>query len=274
MTQMILNDRQKRERDYYEQYSQLFDCTKKIDLSPVQKPLQQIEQRPWNSYWKIYQLAIEKYFLGSIALDFGCGPGDNSIRFASIGYKVKGFDISQANINMADKVFLKYFPDTRPNFIVSTAENLPYEDNSFDIIIGIDILHHVDIEKSIKECWRVLKPRGSAIFREPIEVKLFETIRNLWIIKKIFPKSASFENHITEDEKKLTSHDLKIIEKTFLNLEIERFLFLSRLDKIFRKKDSTKKSLLEVCDYYLFKFFPFLKPLGGAVIIKLKKGQS
>lgn len=40
-------------------------------------------------------------------------------------------------------------------------QNIPYEDNSFDIVIANHMLYHVeDVEKAIEEVYRILKPRG------------------------------------------------------------------------------------------------------------------
>ena len=48
------------------------------------------------------------------------------------------------------------------NFQIIDAEDIPYEDDSFDIVIANHMLYHVDdIEKSLSEINRVLKPGGS-----------------------------------------------------------------------------------------------------------------
>jgi ubiquinone/menaquinone biosynthesis C-methylase UbiE len=50
------------------------------------------------------------------------------------------------------------------------ANNLTFEDESFDIIFGGSILHHLDIEKSIGHIHRVLKPGGKVVFLEPLNM--------------------------------------------------------------------------------------------------------
>jgi ubiquinone/menaquinone biosynthesis C-methylase UbiE len=148
---------------------------------------------------------------------------------------------------------------------------LPYSDNHFDFIAGIDILHHVDIAKSLQECKRVLKPGGIAIFREPLEVPLLDLIRNTWIVKLFAPKKKSFELHITEDERKLNSSDLKMIQTIFPDTTMKRYFLFARFDKFFREGSDPQPSVLEKLDHFLMTKIPLLRHLGGVVIFVLKK---
>jgi ubiquinone/menaquinone biosynthesis C-methylase UbiE len=262
-----LTERQKREKEYYDQYANSFDLEQKVDFSPVES----VQQRPWNSYWSVYHIAAETFRPNQKLLDFGSGPGDNALRFAKIGYQVEGFDISESNVAVSKKLFSKYEMSSYGNFQVSSAEVLPYADNSFDFIAGVDILHHVDIAQAVKECLRVLKPGGQAVFREPLEVPFLDWIRNSKLVKRFAPKDKSFELHITEDERKLNSRDIAIIKEAFPDVEIKRFFFLARFDKFYRKGSDPHPSMLEKLDHFLFKVIPPLKYLGGVVIFVLKK---
>jgi ubiquinone/menaquinone biosynthesis C-methylase UbiE len=262
-----LSDRQKREKDYYEQYAEKLEPNRTVDFSPVTSH----EQRPWNSYWEVYALCRGLFNQGTTILDFGCGPGDNAIRLAKIGYNVVGFDICANNIKSAQELFFNnpWAPESK--FEVSTAEVLPYPDETFDVISGIDILHHVDIQRSIAECHRVLKTGGVAIFREPIEVPILDMIRNTWLLRLIVPKDASLESHITQDEAKLTEKDLALLGNIFSAFEFKRYFVLARLDRFYRKAGDPAPSILERIDYWLVKNVPGYSRLGGAVVIILKK---
>lgn len=272
----LLTERQLREKEYYEQYAEKNGLSGPIDFSPIDGVLSGTERRPWNSYWRTYELPINAYLAlnpeeraEATLLDFGCGPGDNSLRFSRVGFKVTGFDISENNIKSCKDLFEKN--STQGTFVVSVAETLPFSDDTFNVVAGLDILHHVDIFRSINEVKRVLKNEGIAIFREPIEVPFLDNIRNTALIKMLVPNKASLENHITEDERKLNKEDLKLIKKIFPELKIERSLILSRLDKFIRKGNNPKPSFLEKLDYVLCKVIPFYENLGGAVVIILTK---
>ncbi|MCF6336909.1 MAG: class I SAM-dependent methyltransferase [Gammaproteobacteria bacterium] len=264
---MSLTERQKREQSYYNQFAEMFTLNENIDFSPILGK----ERRPWNSYWYIYQLA-EEAAAGKVSpklLDFGSGPGENALRFAKLGYEVEGFDISEKNIEAASGLFEKY--EISGNFKVSVAEKLDYADETFDTIAGIDILHHVDIPLSIKECRRVLKPGGVAIFREPLDVPLWDKIRGLKLVTIFFSKSVSFEKHITEDERKLNQEDIRVLTEEFPDIKIDKFLIFSRFDPYLRKNHDSTPSLLEKFDAFLMRLIPGIANLGGAMVITLKK---
>lgn len=270
MMATTLTDRQKRERDYYNQYAELSAGSfQKVDVSPVVNVMEGKETRPWNSYWAMYKFAIDNFKTGDKLLDFGSGPGENAFRLATIGYFVEGFDISEKNVELSKKLFAEQ--GKSGNFQVSSAEILPYQDENFNIIIGIDILHHVDIELSIRECYRVLKTGGKAYFREPVDVGILDRIRETKLVKFFAPKKTSFELHITEDERKLNASDEKIINNVFPKMKKHYFFLFARFDKFYRRGSDPRPSILEKLDYFLFKTFPFLKKLGGTVIYELEK---
>ena len=100
LSPQTLTERQKREREFYDQFAEKRHVDK-VDLSPVSGK----EERPWNSYWYIFQRARElKEEQTQKLLDFGCGQGNNSILLAHLGYEVHGFDISEKNIISARKL--------------------------------------------------------------------------------------------------------------------------------------------------------------------------
>ena len=275
-----LTSRQIREMNYYSQFALNFDVNKQIDFSPIEGPLLEKERRPWNSYWRTYEIVVDHHKdhpsqKTMELLDFGCGPGDNALKFRRAGYYVTGFDICEKNIETCNKLFELNGHENGGFFLVSPAEKLPFADESFDVVAGIDILHHVDIPQAILEVRRVLKNNGIAIFREPIEVPFFDRIRNSKLILHFFPNKASLEAHITEDERKLNYEDLRAITKIFPEITIERSLIVSRFDKFFRRHNNSSPSFLEKCDYYLSKLLPVWANLGGAaVIIVSKKKRS
>ncbi len=271
----MLTARQIREKDYYRQFAQNFNINQHIDFSPVEGPLLEKERRPWNSYWRTYELPVD-YFRDQKKsdlnlLDFGCGPGDNALRFSRVGYHVTGFDICEENIKTCNELFSINSCEEKGSFVVSPAEELPFQDNSFDVVVGIDILHHVDIPRAMEEVRRTLKDDGVAIFREPIEVPVFDKLRNTRLVRFFFPNTPSLENHITPDERKLNAQDLRLITSLFPEVKIERSLIFSRFDKLFRKHGDKTPSFLERIDHLICRVIPMIGHFGGAAVIILKK---
>jgi len=263
-------ERQLREIRFYEDYANQA-LTTEICFDPIAGS----ERRPWNSYWRTYELAKERYESGArVLLDFCCGSGATSLVFAKIGYDVHGFDITPANIEIARKLSEKHGLTAKTHFSVQPAEKTSFASGSFDVIAGIDVLHHIEIEPAMRECRRVLKDGGIAIFREPVETPAFDALRNSSPVKKLFPKGRSLERHITEDEKKLNAGDMAVIRRHFPSMKLERFTFLSRLDPFVRRNGSKGPSLLERVDHALFRKMPSLGRMGGGVVIKLKKGRN
>jgi ubiquinone/menaquinone biosynthesis C-methylase UbiE len=48
------------------------------------------------------------------------------------------------------------------------AEATTFPDNSFDLICGSSILHHLNLDKACAEIRRILRPDGGAVFIEPL----------------------------------------------------------------------------------------------------------
>jgi len=260
-----LSDRQSRELEFYEEFSALNE-PERVSFDWISGPT----IRPWNSYRRLIEI-VKEHFSGEDQrlLDFGCGKGEFSVLFSKIGYEVFGFDISPNNIEIAKRLACKYELSDRTHFQVSVAEKLDYPSEYFDVIVGTDILHHVEISQALAECARVLKKDGLALFHEPVRIPVFDTLRETRFGKWLVPKEVSIERHITEDEKKLTPDDLEFVRSMDLHSSIQHFLFLSRLERF--TKNSGASGFLEKVDHQAFKRFSFLRRFGGIVIIELGK---
>ncbi len=99
----------------------------------------------------------------SLTLEVGCGTGGISRRIAPTGARIIATDLSTALINQAktNSDFLNVF------YQIANAEVLPFSPNTFDVIVGNAILHHLDPSVALKEFYRVLKPKGRIVFTEP-----------------------------------------------------------------------------------------------------------
>jgi SAM-dependent methyltransferase len=97
---------------------------------------------------------------GKTILDFGCGEGWAAAEYARRGAIVHSFDISVES--------LRKVADTRIHPAVMAAEYLGYKADSFDLVLGVGILHHTELPLVSREVARVLRPAGRALFMEPL----------------------------------------------------------------------------------------------------------
>jgi ubiquinone/menaquinone biosynthesis C-methylase UbiE len=99
------------------------------------------------------------------ALELGSGTGFFLLNLMQAGVIKRGFvtDISPGMVEVAKRNAegLDLDVDGR----VADAESIPYDDESFDLVIGHAVLHHIpDVELSLREVMRVLKPGGRFVF--------------------------------------------------------------------------------------------------------------
>ena len=96
-------------------------------------------------------------------LDIGCGGGIITEDMAKQGFIVSGIDISSASLNTAKQHAIEN--KLNIHYQEAPAEQLPFENNSFDVITCCDVLEHVDdVDQVISEVSRVLKPKGFFIY--------------------------------------------------------------------------------------------------------------
>ena len=94
---------------------------------------------------------------GKKVLDAACGEGYGSSILSEKAKEVTGLDISAETVENANK---KYEKDNL-SFRAGSVESLPFEDDSFDVVISYETIEHVtgEIQESfLKEIRRVLKP--------------------------------------------------------------------------------------------------------------------
>lgn len=106
--------------------------------------------------------------IGKQVLEYGCGTGMMSVLLAKSGATVTAFDLSPVSVAVAKQRAEVNGVADRITFDVSPGENLPFESESFDLIFGKAILHHLNVHLGKADLHRLLKKGGRAVFVEPM----------------------------------------------------------------------------------------------------------
>src|SRR5579863_9139020 len=123
------------------------------------------ESSPW------YQIVLQ--FLPPVKdkriLEIACGRGGFSRLLGSRGASVCGADFSASAVAIA-KERLSRGPllDGSVTYVQADAQNMPFEENSFDIVISCETIEHVpDPRAAVREMYRVCKPGGMLFLTTP-----------------------------------------------------------------------------------------------------------
>src|SRR5437016_10746769 len=129
--------------------------------------MREVEDRHW---WYVGRRRIIASWVESICrelgprrpriLDVGCGTGANLQMLANFGV-AEGVDVSTEALDFCRARGLSKVKH-------GAAEALPYEDASFDLVTGLDVVEHLDDDiAGLAEMRRVLRPGGRALLFVP-----------------------------------------------------------------------------------------------------------
>jgi SAM-dependent methyltransferase len=149
-------------------------------------------------------------------LEYGCGALPMSHSGGQKHGSLTCIDISDAAISIARKQ-LGEIDQLNARFAVMDAEQLSFDDDSFDLIFGRGILHHLDLVRCFSEISRVLRPNGTALFWEPLGHNPFVNG-----YRRITPRARSVDEH------PLRKKDFEIAHNEFSDVNL-RFYGLTTL---------------------------------------------
>lgn len=110
-----------------------------------------------------------RHVRGRKVLDYCCGTGKMSLVLAELNAaQVVGIDISAESVSSAAEIAAGRGFSDRTQFFVMDAEKTEFPDSSFDVIVCIGVLHHLDIAAAYMEIARLLKPGGVVLCAEPL----------------------------------------------------------------------------------------------------------
>jgi SAM-dependent methyltransferase len=164
-------------------------------------------------------------FRGRRLLEVGCGIGTDLVRFARGGARVTGIDLSQTAIDLARRNFALNNLAAE-ELRVGNGEQLPYGNESFDVVYGHGVIQYTaSPEQLIRECHRVLKPGGTAIFM------VYNRVSWLNALSKVM--KVALEHEDAPVLRKYSIAEFRELLKPFDRVDVipERFPVKSRLHK-------------------------------------------
>jgi len=195
-----------------------------------------------------------------IVLDYGCGIGSVTQKIATLKpSKLFGIDISEVSISKAIENAKNL--NLQINYSVDNCEETKFKAETFDLVFGSGILHHLDLEKSVVEINRILKKEGEMVFLEPLGAN---PLINFY--RKLTPKSRS------EDEHPFLKKDFNFINSLFKQVTVKYYGFFTLIFFLFYKnpQKSSVFKIISKLDYYFFKI-KYFKSLAWSVMIVAKK---
>ena len=161
---------------------------------------------------------------GRRVLDLGTGSGFLACLMAARGAMVDAVDVSDESIVLCnERARLSGFPE-RVRTHNMPVEAMSFPDNSFDSVVGIYLLHHLDLARGVAEIHRVLKPGGVAVF-----VETWGGNPVLMAARSHFPGRYAIEKASSNDERPLDVAACRILEgSAFRKVEyyFPNFVFL------------------------------------------------
>lgn len=143
------------------------------DIAPTYDKLNHILSLNVDKSWRRKAVKrLKKAVAGAenpLILDVACGTADSSIKIAEKieNAKVFGIDISTKMIEIGKEKAAKKGLGDRISFSVSRAENIDFQDDTFDAaMVAFGVRNFSDRVQGLKEIRRVLKPNGTLIILE------------------------------------------------------------------------------------------------------------
>jgi SAM-dependent methyltransferase len=157
-------------------------------------------------------------------LDVGCGAGVEVVRFARGGARVVGIDVSEQAARLTQANVAQQ--QVTAGVAVGDGERLPFPDAAFDFVYAHGVIQYAaDDAAVVRECHRVLRPGGLAMFQ------VYNRISWLHLLSKVMKTPLEHEDAPVLRRYSIPEFRRLLSAFTSVDLVPERFPVKSRLHK-------------------------------------------
>jgi ubiquinone/menaquinone biosynthesis C-methylase UbiE len=153
---------------------------------------------PFNATLRSYVVKVARPREGMKVLEIGCGTGTNLELFADAGCEISGIDLSPSMTDLAKKKL-----GDRADLRLGDASDMPFEDDSFDLVLSFLTLHEMPPEVRepvMGEMSRVVAPDGQLLiidyYRGRFEIPKGWFYRALILAIEFGAGWEHFQNHL------------------------------------------------------------------------------
>jgi 2-polyprenyl-3-methyl-5-hydroxy-6-metoxy-1,4-benzoquinol methylase len=222
-------------------------------------------RRRFNKEFRLHALGDLR---GKTVLDVGCGDGRNAVLLAKLGARVVGIDVAPIAVELAKRRALINHLSDEATFVCSPLEIADFAPDSFDVVWGDAILHHLipELETVLSRMVYWARPGSTMLFSEPIN--LSPTLRRIRQALPIYTQA-------TPGERPLEVGEINTIRAFIPNLTVRPFALLGRLDRFIIKDHNFERtsplgqhisSFIAGIDYGLLSL-PVLGNLAGQAVM-------
>ena len=221
---------------------------------------------PWEQAIVRGALPIE----GARVLELGCGDGELTMQLIDSGAsEVTAIDISPGMVDLARRRVEEFRPGARARFEAAPAEDTGLPGESFDIVVGKFVLHHLDLPKAVEELARVMKPGARGVFMETSALN-----PALRLARRHLTGRFGVRRLGTPDEHPLGRDDLALLSERFRRAEVDFPVFhvLHILDRnVFAFRHARLTKVLYHADQAVVRRLPALGFLSYFLRVRLEK---
>jgi len=199
-------------------------------------------------------------------LEVGTGSGTLAIWLAMQGAHVTGLDVSNGMLQIARRRAAVNGVSERVELVAQPVEDLDLRPGSFDVVLGNQVLHHLDLPRAMPSVRRILTVEGMALFAEPVLMvpEWLRQARYHPYVTRRFPSRAD-----TPDERSLDLNDVRLVRAAFASSELHSFQALARIQNFHELSDGSF-ARLERLDQTILRRVPATRRLARFVVLVLR----